>query len=118
MLHSHTGINAINIFSFVQQIPKILLELYVAHDCFNWLSVLVLLPLEAASGLLMQVSQAMVNVLQLCGENKAPEVLKILIDPLTNTIIQVPNQVNSKKLLTAHRIIMITSAIGYFFPKS
>ncbi|XP_029704044.1 sodium-dependent phosphate transport protein 2A-like [Takifugu rubripes] len=58
------------------------------HDCFNWLSVLVLLPLEAASGLLMRVSQAMVNVLQLGSENKAPELLKILTDLLTKTIIQ------------------------------
>lgn len=82
------------------------------HDCFNWLSVLVLLPLEA-SGLLMRVSQAMVNVLQLGSENKAPELLKILTDLLTKTIIQVPHQANSKKLLTAHRTVMITSAVGW-----
>ncbi|TWW75117.1 Sodium-dependent phosphate transport protein 2A [Takifugu flavidus] len=63
------------------------------HDCFNWLSVLVLLPLEAASGLLMRVSQAMVNVLQLGSENKAPELLKILTDLLTKTIIQLDQSV-------------------------
>lgn len=66
------------------------------HDCFNWLSVLVLLPLEAASGLLMQVSQAVVKVLQLGGENEAPELLKILTDPLTKMIIQVSHKANSK----------------------
>lgn len=82
------------------------------HECFNWLSVLVLLPLEAASGLLIRVSQAIVNVLQLGGENKAPELLKILTVLLTKTIIQVPHQANSKNLLTVHRTLLETSAIG------
>lgn len=59
------------------------------HDCFNWLSVLVLLPLEAMSGLLRFLSQAVVNSLQFSTAEEAPELLKVLTDPLTNMIIQV-----------------------------
>lgn len=59
------------------------------HDCFNWLSVLVLLPLEAVSGLLRRMSQAVVDTLQLSTGEEAPELLKVLTEPLTKTIIQV-----------------------------
>lgn len=62
------------------------------HDCFNWLSVLVLLPVEAASGLLRRISQAVVDSLQLSTEEEAPELLKVLTEPLTRIIIQVPHQ--------------------------
>uniref|UniRef100_A0A3Q4BFM4 Sodium-dependent phosphate transport protein 2A n=1 Tax=Mola mola TaxID=94237 RepID=A0A3Q4BFM4_MOLML len=58
------------------------------HDCFNWLSVLVLLPLEAASGLLRRTSQLAVDTLQLSSEEEAPELLKVLTEPLTMMIIQ------------------------------
>lgn len=59
------------------------------HDCFNWLSVLVLLPLEAVSGLLRHLSQATVDTLQLSTGDEAPELLKVLTEPLTGLIIQV-----------------------------
>lgn len=59
------------------------------HDCFNWLSVLVLLPLEAASGLLRYLSQAVVNTLQFSTGEEAPELLKVLTEPVTKMIIQV-----------------------------
>ncbi|XP_041658010.1 sodium-dependent phosphate transport protein 2A-like [Cheilinus undulatus] len=61
------------------------------HDCFNWLSVLVLLPLEVVSGLLRRLSQAVVDTLQLSTGEEAPELLKVLTEPLTKTIIQVLN---------------------------
>ncbi|XP_053188164.1 sodium-dependent phosphate transport protein 2A-like [Scomber japonicus] len=63
------------------------------HDCFNWLSVLVLLPLEAMSGLLRFLSQAVVNSLQFSTAEEAPELLKVLTDPLTNMIIQLDRSV-------------------------
>ncbi|XP_076607129.1 sodium-dependent phosphate transport protein 2A-like [Chaetodon auriga] len=63
------------------------------HDCFNWLSVLVLLPLEAASGLLRRMSQAVVDTLQLNTGEEAPELLKVLTEPLTQTIIQLDRSV-------------------------
>lgn len=59
------------------------------HDCFNWLSVLVLLPLEVASGMLRHMSLAAVNTLQLRGGDDAPELLKVLTKPLTKLVIQV-----------------------------
>nr|XP_046266419.1 sodium-dependent phosphate transport protein 2A-like [Scatophagus argus] len=62
------------------------------HDCFNWLSVLVLLPLEAASGLLRRASRAVVDTLQLSTE-EAPELLKVLTEPLTKVIIQLDRSV-------------------------
>ncbi|KAM4544855.1 sodium-dependent phosphate transport protein 2A-like [Odontesthes bonariensis] len=58
------------------------------HDCFNWLSVLVLLPLEALSGLLRRLSQAAVDTLELSDGGDAPELLKVLTEPLTTLIIQ------------------------------
>ncbi|KAM7374635.1 hypothetical protein PAMP_007281 [Pampus punctatissimus] len=63
------------------------------HDCFNWLSVLVLLPLEAMSGLLRYLSQAVVNTLQFSTEEEAPELLKVLTEPLTKMIIQLDRSV-------------------------
>ncbi|KAE8287606.1 Sodium-dependent phosphate transport protein 2A [Larimichthys crocea] len=63
------------------------------HDCFNWLSVLVLLPLEAVSGLLRRMSQAVVDTLQLSTGEEAPELLKVLTEPLTKTIIQLDRSV-------------------------
>uniref|UniRef100_A0A4W6E5Z4 Sodium-dependent phosphate transport protein 2A n=1 Tax=Lates calcarifer TaxID=8187 RepID=A0A4W6E5Z4_LATCA len=63
------------------------------HDCFNWLSVLVLLPLEAVSGLLRHLSQAVVDTLQFSSGEEAPELLKVLTEPLTKMIIQLDRSV-------------------------
>ncbi|XP_029375653.1 sodium-dependent phosphate transport protein 2A-like [Echeneis naucrates] len=62
------------------------------HDCFNWLSVLVLLPLEAASGLLKNLSKTVVDILQL-STGEAPQLLKVLTEPLTQMIIQLDQSV-------------------------
>ncbi|XP_035989935.1 sodium-dependent phosphate transport protein 2A-like [Fundulus heteroclitus] len=66
------------------------------HDCFNWLSVLVLLPVEAISGVLRRLSQAAVNTLHLSSGDDAPELLKVLTEPLTKLVIQL-----DKSVLTA-----------------
>uniref|UniRef100_A0A3Q2FRH2 Sodium-dependent phosphate transport protein 2A n=1 Tax=Cyprinodon variegatus TaxID=28743 RepID=A0A3Q2FRH2_CYPVA len=58
------------------------------HDCFNWLSVLVLLPLEVMSGIITRLSQQLVSVFKLQAEEEAPELLKIITEPLTKLIIQ------------------------------
>ncbi|XP_042355315.1 sodium-dependent phosphate transport protein 2A-like [Plectropomus leopardus] len=63
------------------------------HDCFNWLSVLVLLPLEAVSGMLRRLSQAVVDTLQFGTGEEAPELLKVLTEPLTSMIIQLDQSV-------------------------
>ncbi|KAM6924316.1 sodium-dependent phosphate transport protein 2A isoform 1-T1 [Xenentodon cancila] len=58
------------------------------HDCFNWLSVLVLLPLEVASGLMTRLSLLLVNILSLQSGEEAPELLKVITEPVTKLIIQ------------------------------
>ncbi|KAJ8367212.1 hypothetical protein AAFF_G00324250 [Aldrovandia affinis] len=47
------------------------------HDCFNWLSVLVLLPLEVATGLLDHLTRAVVTGFHIQGGEDAPELLKL-----------------------------------------
>lgn len=59
------------------------------HDCFNWLSVLVLLPLEVATGLLSYLAQATVSSFHMQSGEEAPELLKVITDPVTKLIIQV-----------------------------
>ncbi|TSQ35267.1 Sodium-dependent phosphate transport protein 2A [Bagarius yarrelli] len=63
------------------------------HDCFNWLSVLVLLPLEVASGLLSYLAQATVSSFHLQSGEEAPELLKVITDPVTKLIIQLDKSV-------------------------
>lgn len=50
---------------------------------------LVLLPLEAASGLMARTSQLLVASLSLQPGEEAPELLKVLTEPVTKLIIQV-----------------------------
>lgn len=59
------------------------------HDCFNWLSVLVLLPLEAATGYLYHVTRLVVARFNIRGGRDAPDLLKIITEPFTKLIIQV-----------------------------
>ncbi|XP_056625630.1 sodium-dependent phosphate transport protein 2A isoform X2 [Triplophysa dalaica] len=63
------------------------------HDCFNWLSVLVLLPLEVASGVLSHLARVTVNNFQLHSGEEAPELLKTLTEPLTKLIIQLDKSI-------------------------
>ncbi|XP_041846266.1 sodium-dependent phosphate transport protein 2A-like [Melanotaenia boesemani] len=58
------------------------------HDCFNWLSVLVLLPLEAVSGLITRLSHLLVTSVRLQPGEEAPELLKVITEPITKLIIQ------------------------------
>uniref|UniRef100_A0A672ZHV2 Sodium-dependent phosphate transport protein 2A n=1 Tax=Sphaeramia orbicularis TaxID=375764 RepID=A0A672ZHV2_9TELE len=58
------------------------------HDCFNWLSVLVLLPLEVVSGLMTRLSHLMVTGFSLQPGKEAPELLKVITEPVTKLIIQ------------------------------
>ncbi|XP_070273287.1 sodium-dependent phosphate transport protein 2A [Myotis yumanensis] len=63
------------------------------HDCFNWLSVLVLLPLEVASGYLCHVTRLAVASFNIRGGQDAPELLKIITEPFTKLIIQLDKSV-------------------------
>uniref|UniRef100_A0A4W4FRV4 Sodium-dependent phosphate transport protein 2A n=1 Tax=Electrophorus electricus TaxID=8005 RepID=A0A4W4FRV4_ELEEL len=63
------------------------------HDCFNWLSVLVLLPLEVASGILSILARATINSFHLQSGEEAPELLKVITEPVTKLIIQLDKSV-------------------------
>ncbi|XP_070594934.1 sodium-dependent phosphate transport protein 2A isoform X2 [Erythrolamprus reginae] len=63
------------------------------HDCFNWLSVLILLPLEVASGYLHHITKASVATLNLRSGRDAPELLKVITEPLTALIVQLDKSV-------------------------
>ncbi|XP_028277915.1 sodium-dependent phosphate transport protein 2A-like [Parambassis ranga] len=66
------------------------------HDCFNWLSVLVFFPLEAVSGMLRHLSQAVVDMVHFSSGEEAPQLLKVLTEPLTKMIIQLdPSVINA-----------------------
>lgn len=59
------------------------------HDFFNWLSVLILLPLEAATGVLYKLTDLLVQSFQIQSGEDAPELLSVITDPLTDSIIEV-----------------------------
>ncbi|XP_035516393.1 solute carrier family 34 member 2a [Morone saxatilis] len=64
------------------------------HDFFNWLSVLVLLPLEVASGYLYKVTKLIIDSFNI-QSGEAPELLNVITDPLTESIIQLDESVIS-----------------------
>ncbi|XP_069113975.1 sodium-dependent phosphate transport protein 2B-like [Argopecten irradians] len=60
------------------------------HDMFNWLCVIVLLPVEVISGYLFEVSNAIIQTLPSTennGTSENPEFLKALTEPLTSRIV-------------------------------
>ncbi|XP_029138125.2 solute carrier family 34 member 2a [Labrus bergylta] len=65
------------------------------HDFFNWLSVLVLLPLEVASGYLYKVTKLIIDSFQI-QSGEAPDLLNVITDPLTDAIIELDKSVISQ----------------------
>uniref|UniRef100_A0A8C7TDF1 Sodium-dependent phosphate transport protein 2B n=1 Tax=Oncorhynchus mykiss TaxID=8022 RepID=A0A8C7TDF1_ONCMY len=59
------------------------------HDFFNWLSVLILLPLEAATGVLYKLTKIVIDSFNIQGGDNAPDLLNVITDPLTSAIIEV-----------------------------
>lgn len=59
------------------------------HDFFNWLSVLVLLPLEVATGYLVKLTDLIVKSFNIQSGENAPALLNVITDPLTQSIIEV-----------------------------
>ncbi|XP_068448049.1 LOW QUALITY PROTEIN: solute carrier family 34 member 2a [Clinocottus analis] len=64
------------------------------HDFFNWLSVLVLLPLEVASGYLYVVTKLIIDSFNI-ESGEAPALLNVITDVLTESIIQLDESVIS-----------------------
>ncbi|XP_051946700.1 sodium-dependent phosphate transport protein 2B-like isoform X2 [Xyrauchen texanus] len=65
------------------------------HDFFNWLSVLVLLPLEVASGYLYKLTELIIDSFNIQTGADAPDLLKVITVPLTKNIIQLDSSVIS-----------------------
>ncbi|KAK7128420.1 hypothetical protein R3I94_016860 [Phoxinus phoxinus] len=63
------------------------------HDFFNWLSVLVLLPLEWASGFLYKLTGLVIDSFNIQSGADAPELLKVITEPLTKNIIELDTSV-------------------------
>lgn len=63
------------------------------HDFFNWLSVLVILPLEAATGALYKLTKVIIESFNIQTGEDAPDLLNVITDPLTNAIIQLDKSV-------------------------
>ncbi|XP_028831592.1 solute carrier family 34 member 2a [Denticeps clupeoides] len=64
------------------------------HDFFNWLSVLVLLPLEVATGYMYRFTELLIKAFDIRSGN-APALLKVITDPLTHSIIELDKTVIS-----------------------
>ncbi|CAB1324159.1 unnamed protein product [Coregonus sp. 'balchen'] len=65
------------------------------HDFFNWLSVLILLPLEAATGVLYKLTKIVIDSFNIRGGDNAPDLLNVITNPLTSTIIALDKTVIS-----------------------
>ncbi|XP_023392219.1 sodium-dependent phosphate transport protein 2C [Pteropus vampyrus] len=63
------------------------------HGIFNWLSVLILLPLECAVAPLEKLSALVLNATSLQPGGHAPDILKVLTQPLTHFIVQLDTNV-------------------------
>lgn len=61
------------------------------HDMFNWLSVIVLLPLEALTHYLQRISAYLVDAMDLTTPTKGTkrDFLKALTKPVTTRVLQV-----------------------------
>lgn len=63
------------------------------HDFFNWLSVLILLPLEVATGVLFLLTKLIIDSFNIQGGENAPDLLNVITDPLTDSIVQLDKSV-------------------------
>ncbi|XP_045878746.1 sodium-dependent phosphate transport protein 2C isoform X4 [Meles meles] len=58
------------------------------HGIFNWLTALILLPLESATALLERLSGLALGAGSLQPGGQAPDILKVLTRPLTHLVVQ------------------------------
>ncbi|XP_069486320.1 sodium-dependent phosphate transport protein 2B-like [Ambystoma mexicanum] len=63
------------------------------HDFFNWLSVLVLLPIEVASSYLYHLTNVIVSTFNIKSGKDAPDILKVITDPFTKLFVQLDKNV-------------------------
>ncbi|KAK1155851.1 sodium-dependent phosphate transport protein 2B-like [Acipenser oxyrinchus oxyrinchus] len=65
------------------------------HGLFNWLTVIVVLPIEIMSGYLFHLTNAIISSFHIQSGKDAPDILKVLTEPLTLLIIQLDKSVIS-----------------------
>ncbi|XP_072317219.1 LOW QUALITY PROTEIN: sodium-dependent phosphate transport protein 2B-like [Eucyclogobius newberryi] len=63
------------------------------HDFFNWLSVLILLPLEVATGALYKLTALIIDSFNIESGENAPDLLNVITNPLTNSIVKLDKSV-------------------------
>tara|TARA_B100000927_G_scaffold270520_1_gene246746 strand:+ start:7203 stop:9089 length:1887 start_codon:yes stop_codon:yes gene_type:complete len=67
------------------------------HDMFNFMCVIVFLPLEAATGFLTKFSNATINAYpSLTSTEKPPDILKVITNPLTKAVVQLDKKIINK----------------------
>ena len=72
---------------------------YAVHDSFNWLTVLILLPIEVASGYLYHMTEAIVKGIEHNPDSENPQFLKVITVPFTSRIMQVSSSPRSSRKL-------------------
>nr|XP_033804049.1 sodium-dependent phosphate transport protein 2B isoform X2 [Geotrypetes seraphini] len=65
------------------------------HDFFNWIAVVILLPIEVATGYLYYLTDAIIKSFNIEGGEDTPDLLKVITDPLTKLIVQLDKNVIS-----------------------
>ncbi|KAM4020846.1 sodium-dependent phosphate transport protein 2C isoform 1-T2 [Anomaloglossus baeobatrachus] len=63
------------------------------HGMFNWLTVIVLLPIELGTGYLYYVSDAIIKSFNIHAGGNAPDILKVITRPFTDLIIKLDSEV-------------------------
>ncbi|XP_053328785.1 sodium-dependent phosphate transport protein 2C [Spea bombifrons] len=71
------------------------------HGMFNWMTVLVLLPIEIGTGYLYHVSKAIINSFNIYAGGDAPDILKVITRPFTDLIVQVDSKLLASSVLDA-----------------
>ncbi|OBS68976.1 hypothetical protein A6R68_02499 [Neotoma lepida] len=74
------------------------------HGIFNWLTVLVLLPLESATAALERLSELALGAASLQPGGQAPDILKALTKPFTHLIIQLDSSVITSNITNSSLI--------------
>ena len=65
------------------------------HDMFNWLTVILIVIVESATGFLETITAAMVTSLgDTSGNQKPPDFLKVLTNPFTKAVVKLDKKVS------------------------
>ncbi|XP_018414871.1 PREDICTED: sodium-dependent phosphate transport protein 2C-like isoform X2 [Nanorana parkeri] len=65
------------------------------HGMFNWMTVIVLLPIELGTGYLYYLSDAIMKSFNIHAGGQAPDILKVITRPFTDLIIKLDSSVIS-----------------------